>query len=144
MNKILVIVEKSRLGFCAYHSGEIRLKVEALNLEELKKKVNIEVSKNWYKKLKKRTCTDCRKDRYPVVTYYYDVKKLLDYIKPYVKLKSLSDRAGLTEVSLSYYLNGKRNISENTFVLLVKTIHNIVLELSDYCIYNEVMEEVYT
>ncbi|MFA9372296.1 MAG: hypothetical protein ACERIH_11360 [Labilibaculum antarcticum] len=144
MNEILVIVEKSKLGFCAYHKGEYPLKVEALNLVEIKEKVNIEVSKKWYEKIKNRPCPNDRNDCYPVVRYYYDVKKLLNYIKPYVKQKALSDRAGLTEVALSYLMNGKRNVSEKTFILLVKTIHYIVLELSDYCIYNEVMEEVYS
>ena len=131
MEILPVIVEKSKGGFCAYHKGNWSFSVEAENLDLLKRNVNLEVSYYLYNKLKNVHCCTYKRDLYPTVKYQYNVNKLLGEVRPLIRLKTLADFAGLTSVSLSYYLGGQRQVSEKVFLNLVNAVHDIVFALNE-------------
>jgi len=68
---------------------------------------------------------------YPAVKYHYNINKLLGEVRPLIRLKTLADFAGLTSVSLSYYLGGQRKVSEKVFLNLVNAVHEIVFALNE-------------
>ncbi|MDM8161855.1 hypothetical protein QUH73_18710 [Labilibaculum sp. K2S] len=131
MEKLLVIIEKSKCGFCAYHKGNWNFSVEAKSIDQVKRMVNFEVSLYLFNKLKNIHCCSFNRDMYPTVNYQYNVNKLLDEVRPLIKLKTLADFAGLTSVCLSYYLGGQRKVSEKVFLNLVNAVHKITFTLNE-------------
>lgn len=130
MNEIVVHVERTQNGFVAFGNEKINIKEEASNLDLLKKKVNTEIAYAWYNTVDKHAKDS--KSNYPKVKYCYNVKKLLLDIHPLVKHKTLAKYSGITYVTLSYYMNGHKNCSEEYFLRLIHAIGKISCDLMSY------------
>ena len=131
MYEFKVVVEKTENGFLGYCNGEFSFKVKSPNIELLRREVNREISGILQKKIEMHKYINYSHNLNPRVHYIFDVQKLLHDIQPYIKFKTLAEHAGITNVTLSYYLHGHKSSTEKNFMKLVKAIQAISLKLQD-------------
>ena len=107
-----IYIEKRNGTYLAKTITKEAMVYSAKTIETLKNRIE--------KDLKKRN------NDVPKIHYTYSLRSFLLEVKPYVKQNAIASCAGLSNVTLSYYIKGERNPTEKNFKQTINAVNKII------------------
>ena len=112
------IIERTKGKFIAKCSSEQKFTYNSPKIDSLKNKIVRDLeSKLGY---------------VPPLLFRYSLKSYLTELRPFLRYSLIANYAGLTSVTLSYYISGERNPTEQSFFQTISAVQQILHDLKLY------------
>lgn len=126
LEKVGIIIEKTRTGFSAY-AIDIPIYTTGKNIAELIGNAN-EATQLYYEE-------DKRASSKFIIQYQIDFKQFFQYYRV-LNAKVIAEKIGMNPILLSQYVQGKKKPSQLQTERIINAIHEIGVELSSINLIN--------
>jgi Fic family protein len=116
--EIIFVIERNSGEYTGTSTQSSKLRYRSSTLDQLKKEIS-----NYQRK---------RYGEKKLIRYRYSLSSLLIDLRPYLSYSMIAKYAGMSQVTLSYYLKGCRTPSETSFLKVIGAVQKIIEELLSF------------